>query len=61
MPPRIKAGANYHNSRLAHHEAVRNGFNTALLLNQRGSVSEAPGSCVVMIRDEAAVAYPLRG
>ena len=25
MPPRIKAGANYQNSRLAHQEAVRNG------------------------------------
>jgi branched-chain amino acid aminotransferase len=51
MPPRIKTGANYHNSRLAHHEAVRNGFDTALLLNQRGNLSEAPGSCVVMVRD----------
>ncbi len=51
MPPRIKTGANYHNSRLAQHEAVRNGYDTTLLLNQRGTVSEAPGSCVVMIRD----------
>lgn len=51
MPPRIKAGANYHNSRLAHHEAIRNGFDTTFLLNQRGSVSEAPGSCVAMVRD----------
>jgi branched-chain amino acid aminotransferase len=58
MPPRIKAGANYHNSRLAHHEAVRNGFNTALLLNHRGNVSEAPGSCVVMIRDGALITPP---
>jgi branched-chain amino acid aminotransferase len=51
MPPRIKTGANYHNSRLAHHEAVRNGYDTALLLNHRGSLAEAPGSCVVMVRD----------
>jgi branched-chain amino acid aminotransferase len=58
MPPRIKAGANYHNSRLAQHEAVRNGFNTALLLNQRGSVSEAPGSCVMMVRDGQLVTPP---
>ena len=58
MPPRIKAGANYHNSRLAHHEAVRNGFNTALLLNQRGNVSEAPGSCVVMVRDGILITPP---
>ncbi|HEX2419785.1 MAG TPA: aminotransferase class IV, partial [Micromonosporaceae bacterium] len=58
MPPRIKTGANYHNSRLAHHEAVRNGFDTTLLLNQRGTVSEAPGSCVVMVRDGDLITPP---
>ncbi|WP_151775096.1 branched-chain-amino-acid transaminase [Streptomyces abyssomicinicus] len=58
MPPRIKAGANYHNSRLAHHEAIRNGYDTTLLLNQRGSVSEAPGSCVVMLRDGKLITPP---
>jgi branched-chain amino acid aminotransferase len=58
MPPRIKTGANYHNSRLAHHEAVRNGFNTTLLLNQRGTVAEAPGACVVMYRDGRLVTPP---
>ncbi|HEX6872624.1 MAG TPA: aminotransferase class IV [Micromonosporaceae bacterium] len=51
MPPRIKTGANYHNSRLAQHEALRNGFGTTLLLNQRGTVAEAPGSCVMMYRE----------
>ncbi|MFJ9625436.1 branched-chain-amino-acid transaminase [Streptomyces sp. NPDC101181] len=58
MPPRIKAGANYHNSRLAHHEAIRNGFDTTLLLNQRGSVSEAPGSCVAMLHQGRIVTPP---
>ena len=58
MPTRVKAGANYHNSRLAQHEAVRNGFDTTLLLNQRGTVSEAPGSCVVMVRDGHLVTPP---
>lgn len=58
MPPRIKTGANYHNSRLAHHEAVRNGFDTTLLLNHRGNVSEAPGSCVAMVRDGRIVTPP---
>lgn len=58
MPPRIKAGANYHNSRLAQHEAVRNGYDTTLLLNGRGTVSEAPGSCVVMVRDGELVTPP---
>jgi branched-chain amino acid aminotransferase len=51
MPPRVKVGANYQNSRLAQEEAVRNGYDTALLLNQRGTLAEAPGSCLVMVRD----------
>ncbi len=51
MPPRIKTGANYHNNRLAHQEAVRNGYHTALLLNGRGQLAEAPGACLVMVRD----------
>jgi branched-chain amino acid aminotransferase len=50
MPPRIKTGANYHNSRLAHQEAVRNGYATALILNQRGTVAESPGANVAMVR-----------
>jgi branched-chain amino acid aminotransferase len=58
MPPRIKTGANYHNSRLAHHEAIRNGFDTTFLLNQRGSVAEAPGSCIAMVRDNRIVTPP---
>ncbi|HEX5404681.1 MAG TPA: aminotransferase class IV [Pseudonocardiaceae bacterium] len=58
MPPRIKTGANYHNSRLAQHEAVRNGYDTTLLLNQRGTVAEAPGSCVVMVRDGQLITPP---
>jgi branched-chain amino acid aminotransferase len=51
MPPRVKVGANYHNSRLAQEEATRNGYDTALLLNQRGTLAEAPGSCLVGVWD----------
>ena len=51
MPPRIKTGANYQNSRLAQHEATRNGYDTAFLLNNRGTLAEAPGSCVMVVRD----------
>jgi branched-chain amino acid aminotransferase len=58
MPPRIKAGANYHNSRLAHQEAVRNGFDTALFLNQRGTLAEGPGSCLVVVRDGELITPP---
>lgn len=58
MPPRIKTGANYHNSRLAQHEAIRDGYQTAVLLNSRGTVAEAPGSCVVMVRNGELVTPP---
>jgi branched-chain amino acid aminotransferase len=58
MPPRIKTGANYHNSRLAQHEAVRNGFDTTLILNQRGNLSEAPGSCAMIVRDGRLITPP---
>lgn len=51
MPPRIKTGANYHNSRLAQHEANRNGYDTAIFLNSRGTVAECPGACIAMVRD----------
>ena len=51
MPPRIKTGANYHNSRLAQHEAVRNGYDTAIFLNHKATVAECPGSCIAIYRN----------
>lgn len=50
-PPRIKAAANYLNSRLAGLEARRHGAGGAILLNQDGSVSEGPGGCLFIMRD----------
>jgi branched-chain amino acid aminotransferase len=58
MPPRVKVGANYHNSRLAQEEAIRNGYDTSLILNQRGTLAEGPGSCLVMVRDGRLVTPP---
>ncbi len=52
VPPRVKAGANYHNSRLAVMEARTNGYSgQPILLNERGKVSEGPGACLFMVRD----------
>lgn len=51
MPPSIKCGANYVNSRLAQIEATRNGYQMALFLDERGYVSEAPGSCLFIVKD----------
>lgn len=49
MPPRVKTGANYHNSRLAHQEALAAGYQTALILNHRGTLAESPGACVAAV------------
>jgi branched-chain amino acid aminotransferase len=51
MPPRVKNLSNYRNSQLARMDALQSGYDTAFLLNQQGKVSEAPGACVVLIRD----------
>ncbi|MBI3740850.1 MAG: branched-chain amino acid transaminase [Chloroflexi bacterium] len=51
MPPRVKASSNYLNSRLAGEEARRNGYDSALLLNANGKVAEAPGACLMLVRD----------
>lgn len=51
MPPRIKALANYRNSQLASYEAQMNGYDTALLLNSEGKVTEGPGSCVFFVHN----------
>lgn len=49
--PRIKCGANYINSRVGQREALRNGYDTCIFLNEFGKVSEAPGSCFFMVRN----------
>lgn len=51
LSPRIKCGANYINSRIGQREAMRNGYDTCLFLNEAGKVSEGPGSCFFMIRN----------
>ena len=59
VSPRIKAGANYINSRMAQLEALDNGFDSALFLNREGKVSEAPGSCIFIVRDGALITPPI--
>lgn len=49
LSPRIKCGANYINSRAGQREALRNGYDTCLFLNEAGKVSEGPGSCFFMV------------
>jgi branched-chain amino acid aminotransferase len=59
MPPRIKAGANYHNSRFGMLEAKRNGYDEAIFLTLTGKVSEGANSCFAMVRDGAVVTPPV--
>lgn len=41
-PPRVKAGANYHNVRLAQLQARLDGYDDAVMLNTSGKVCELP-------------------
>ena len=51
MPPSIKAGANYLNSRYALLDAKSRGFEGALFLSEQGYVSESTGSCIFFIKE----------
>ncbi len=51
MAPRVKASANYLNSRVAMVDATVKGFDWPILLNDHGKVSEGPGQNIFMVRD----------
>ena len=55
LSPRIKCGANYINSRVGQREALRNGYDTCLFLNEVGKGAEGPGSCFFMIKDNTVI------
>ena len=59
MPARLKAQANYHNSRLATTEAHIDGYDGAILLNQQGKVAEGPGACLMLVRRGVVVTPPV--
>lgn len=50
LSPRIKCGANYINSRVGQREALRNGYDTCIFLNECGKVAEGPGSCFFIVK-----------
>ena len=51
IPPSIKIGGLYVNSILAKTEAVTNGFDEAILLNDRGQVSEGTGENLFLLKN----------
>lgn len=59
MPPRIKTSGNYLNSRMAVVEARVNGYDNAILLDERGKLAEGPGACVFIIRDDTPITPPV--
>lgn len=59
MPPRIKAAANYHNSRLALLEAKANGFDDAILMTASGKVAEGPGYNLFVVRNGRLLTPPV--
>jgi len=58
MSPRVKVGANYINSRMAQLEALENGYDSAILMNENGKIAEGPGSCLFMVRDGKLITPP---
>ena len=55
LSPRVKCGANYINSRYGQREALRNGYDTCIFLNEYGKVSEGPGSCLFIVKNNKLV------
>lgn len=55
LSPRVKCGANYINSRVGQREALRNGYDTCLFLNEFGKIAEGPGSCFFMVKNNCII------
>lgn len=58
MPTRIKSAANYQAGRMARIEGRRQGFSDMILLNASDRVSEATGSCVLIVKDGRVLTPP---
>lgn len=59
LSPKIKVGANYINSRAGQLEALRNGYDFSIFLNNQGKVSEGPGSCLFFVREGRLITPPI--
>src|SRR5205823_11338018 len=55
LPPFVKACGHYTNSVRAVQEAIRRGYDDALMLNARGDVSEGSGANLFMVKDGALI------
>ena len=59
LPPAAKTVANYANSSLAKVEALRAGYDEAILLNNEGLVSECTGENLFVVRNGIVITPPL--
>jgi branched-chain amino acid aminotransferase len=59
IPPAAKATGQYLNSGLAKVEAVKSGYDEAIMLNERGFVADATGENVFIVRDGILMTPPL--
>ncbi len=59
LPPQAKLVANYANSILAKVDALKSGFDEAILLNTEGFIAEGPGENVFMVRNGLLTTPPL--
>ncbi len=55
---KAKAAANYLNSQMAKYEAIENGFEEALMLDENGFIAEGTGECVFVVRDGVLISPP---
>jgi branched-chain amino acid aminotransferase len=55
---KAKAAANYLNSQMAKFEAIENGFNEALMLDENGFIAEGTGECIFIVRDGKLISPP---
>jgi len=55
---KAKAAANYLNSQMAKYEAIENGFEEALMLDENGYIAEGTGECIFIVRDGKLISPP---
>ncbi len=55
---KAKAAANYLNSQMAKYEAVENGFDEALMLDENGFIAEGTGECLFIVRGGVLITPP---
>jgi branched-chain amino acid aminotransferase len=55
LPPSVKACGHYTNSVRAAQEALRRGYDDALLLDHKGNVAEGSGANLFVVRDETLI------